>query len=95
VAAAQHGLHVASKELSNPSRDVVVLDEVLTAMKLNLIEEEAILGAIANAASDTIIILTGRGASPKILSIADTATEMRCIKHAYDSGRVAQKGVEF
>ena len=47
------------------------------------------------ASSDSCIVLTGRGATEGLLAIADTVTEMRCVKHGYQKGRKAQKGVEL
>ncbi|MBC7293245.1 MAG: cob(I)yrinic acid a,c-diamide adenosyltransferase, partial [Thermoleophilia bacterium] len=41
------------------------------------------------------VIITGRGASPEIMELADTVTEMRCIKHAFGQGRLARRGIEY
>ncbi len=45
--------------------------------------------------TDAIVVLTGRGATQKLIDLADTVTEMRCVKHGYQQGRKAQEGVEF
>jgi cob(I)alamin adenosyltransferase len=46
-------------------------------------------------APDCTVVLTGRGATEGLIQAADTVSEVRCIKHGFDSGRKAQKGVEF
>ena len=74
---------------------VVVLDEICTAVAKNLLTEEAVIRTVQQAAIDAIVVLTGRGATQKLIDLADTVTEMRCVKHAYQQGRKAQEGVEF
>ena len=50
---------------------------------------------IANRPPDVSVVLTGRNAPDEIIAIADTATEMRKIKHVYDEGVAAKKGIDF
>jgi len=74
---------------------MVVLDEICTAVTLNLLAEDAVLALLREAAPDCTVVLTGRGATEGLIQAADTVSEVRCIKHGFDSGRKAQKGVEF
>jgi cob(I)alamin adenosyltransferase len=60
-----------------------------------LIEEGDVIKACAGAPPGAILVLTGRGATPGLIALADTATEMQCVKHAFDHGQKAQAGVEF
>jgi cob(I)alamin adenosyltransferase len=72
----------------------VVLDEICTALHLGLVSERDIIALLDLSKPGQIIVLTGRGAPPALMELADTVTEMKCIKHGYDSGIKAQKGVE-
>lgn len=93
--AAEKGLQVAADYLKSGRFGLVILDEVCVAVSLNLITEEGVLDIIRQAAPDITIVLTGRGASQGLIEIADTVSEISVIKHGYDAGINAQKGVEF
>jgi cob(I)alamin adenosyltransferase len=93
--AAEKGLQVAADYLKSGQYGLVILDEVCVAVSLNLISEESVMEIIRQAAPGITIVLTGRGAPQGLIEIADTVSEIRVIKHGYDSGIKAQKGVEF
>jgi cob(I)alamin adenosyltransferase len=93
--AAEKGLQVAAGYLQSGRFDLVILDEVCVAVSLNLISEEDVLKTIRQAAPGITIVLTGRGASRGLIEIADTVSEIRVVKHGYEAGIKAQKGVEF
>lgn len=93
--AAEKGLELAIGALNSREYDLVILDEICTAIARGLLDEERVMEAIRQAGPDTCVVLTGRNATPGLASLADTVTEMRCIKHAFTSGRKAQKGVEY
>ena len=94
-AAARDALDLATRAIASGKYGVVVLDEVCFAVQAGLIEEAAVIAALRGAPPDLCIVLTGRGATPGLIALADTVTEMRCVKHALSAGRPAQKGVEF
>ena len=75
--------------------DLLVLDEVNTAVQLGLLPVEDVLRLIAARPSSLHVVLTGRGAPCELIDAADTATEMTDLKHAYDAGRHADRGVEL
>ena len=75
--------------------DLIVLDEVNFAVSKGLVAESDVAAAVKRASSDTVIVLTGRGATAGLIELADTVTEMRAVKHGYSQGHEAQKGVEF
>jgi len=75
--------------------DMVVLDEVNYAIKFGLLEEKDVLDFIEQKPEDVHLILTGRDATERIVERADLVTEMREIKHPFQKGIKAQKGVEF
>lgn len=93
--AAAGALALARQRIQSGSWDIVVLDEIITAVKLGLIHEREVLDLIALRPSKVNIILTGRDASPGIVGAADLVTEMRCIKHPYDTGTPARKGIDY
>jgi cob(I)alamin adenosyltransferase len=61
----------------------------------NLVAEELVLRLLREAAPGVTVVLTGRGATEGLIAAADTVSEIRCVKHGFDIGRKAQKGVEF
>ena len=93
--AAEQGLRIAADTVSSGRFGLVVLDEVCMAVALNLLAEDAVLSVLREAAADCTVVLTGRGATEGLIAAADTVSEVRCIKHGFDRGRKAQKGVEF
>jgi cob(I)alamin adenosyltransferase len=74
--------------------DVLVLDEVINAIGDRLINEEEVL-ALIDSRGKTDIILTGKGASDVLIDKSDLVTEMKKIKHPFDKGIVAKKGLDY
>jgi cob(I)alamin adenosyltransferase len=93
--AAFHGVEKALEALRSKRYDLIILDEICTAMAMGLITEDQVMGVIDQANEDLCLVLTGRGASDRLISKADTVTEMRCLKHGLQEGIAAQKGVEY
>ena len=92
---AAEAMKYAAEALASGKWDMVVLDEIANAVYRGLVEEREVLEAVENAARATVIVLTGRNASPGLVEAADTVTEMQPLKHGYLAGWAAQKGVEF
>ncbi len=95
VAKAQAAWQVAHNMLRNPGLQLVVLDEINIALKLRYIEIEQVLDALRHRPAMQHVVLTGRAAPDALIEIADTVTEMRPVKHAFDTGIRAQSGIEF
>lgn len=93
--AAIDALNLAKQAVADRQHDLIVLDEICGAISLGLIPEAHVLELLAQVPSTMHLVLTGRGATDALINAADTVTEMRCIKHAYENGMHAQKGVEF
>lgn len=93
--AAEEGLRLAAEALRSREYDLIVLDEACTAVSKELLAGEKLAETVRLAGPETCVVLTGRNASAGIASLADTITEMRCLKHALTAGRRAQKGVEY
>ncbi len=95
-AAAEEALRVARGELAIGDRSIVVLDEVLYAVRFKLISAADVVDAVKNRAPGIEVVLTGGGPVPaEILEVADYITEMKCERHPYEKGIIARKGVEF
>ncbi len=95
AAKAQAAWQVAHGMLRNPELQLVVLDEINIALKLHYIEIGQVLDALRSRPAMQHVVLTGRGAPDALIEAADTVTEMRPIKHAFDAGIQAQSGIEF
>ena len=75
--------------------DLVVLDEINYAIAYKMLDVEKVVIALQHKREMVHVILTGRSAHPTILELADTVTEMREVKHAYQKGILAQRGIEY
>ena len=92
---AQLALAAAREAMLSGKYDLVVLDEVNVALALKLIELEEVVRLIAEKPPNVELIITGRYADNKIIELADLVTEMVKVKHPYDNGVLARKGVEY
>ncbi len=93
--AAYNGLDRAAQEIEKGAYDMIILDEICTALARDLLDEDAILDAFVHRNPGTCIVMTGRGASARLVALADTVTEMVMVKHGLADGIAAQKGVEY
>ncbi len=75
--------------------DLVVMDETLGALSTGMINRDELISLIKNKPATTELVLTGRGADEELIALADYCTEMRCVKHPFESGGSARKGIEF
>ncbi|WP_295388785.1 cob(I)yrinic acid a,c-diamide adenosyltransferase [uncultured Thiodictyon sp.] len=85
----------AARFLADPAYQLVVMDELNIALKLGLVPLDPVLAALDTRPPHQHAVVTGRGAPPGLIEIADTVTEMRPIKHAFDAGVKAQPGIEL
>src|SRR5262249_50091230 len=75
--------------------DLVVLDEINYAISYGMLEPSRVAEALKKKTGQVHVILTGRNAHPTIIELADTVTEMKQVKHAYEKGVMAQRGIEY
>ena len=75
--------------------DLIVLDEINYAISYKMLDPEAVAAVLRRRPEMLHVILTGRNAHPTLVELADTVTEMREVKHAYQKGILAQRGIEF
>jgi cob(I)alamin adenosyltransferase len=75
--------------------DMVVLDEINYAISYKMLDPAKVVETLKTRPEMVHVILTGRNAHPSLVEIADTVTEMREVKHAYQKGILAQRGIEY
>jgi cob(I)alamin adenosyltransferase len=85
----------AEKAIHSGDWDLVVLDEINYAISYGMLDPDRVVDALKKKPEMVHVILTGRNAHPTIVELADTVTEMRQVKHAYEKGVTAQRGIEY
>jgi len=84
----------AVKEIFQKGYDMLILDEILIALRDGFLKEGEILELLATKPQSLEIVLTGRGATRKIIERADLVTEMKKIKHPFSRGIKGKEGIE-
>jgi len=85
----------AEQAIQSNQWDLVVLDEINYAISYGMLDPAKVTDALRRKPDMVHVILTGRNAHPTIVELADTVTEMRQVKHAYEKGVQAQRGIEY
>ncbi|QUG75826.1 cob(I)yrinic acid a,c-diamide adenosyltransferase [Erwinia sp. E602] len=85
----------ARRMLQDPALDLVVLDELTYMVSLSYLPLEEVLQALRQRPAQQSVIITGRGCHRELLELADTVSEMRPVKHAFDAGIQAQQGIDW
>jgi cob(I)alamin adenosyltransferase len=93
--AAAKAWEVSQQLMARPDMGLVVLDEILVALRLRQLEEPLVIEALQQKRPDLHVVLTGRGATKELIEVADLVTEMKMVKHHYRAGIKAQPGIEF
>ncbi len=91
----ESGWSEAHEAIMSGEWDMVVLDEINYAISYGMLDPELVAETLLNRPEMVHVILTGRNAHPILVDIADTVTEMREVKHAYQKGILAQRGIEY
>jgi cob(I)alamin adenosyltransferase len=92
--AAQAGLRKAAEIIAGRQFPLLILDEICIAVSRGLIDLQQVVDLFEKTPPEMCLVLTGRDASPALIQLADTVTEMLCIKHGMHEGYGAQDGVE-
>lgn len=95
IAAATAAFATAREMMESGAFDLVVLDEINIALRYEYLSVETVLEALKARSERTAVILTGRDAKPEICEYADLVTEMEQVKHPFQAGIKAQRGVDF
>lgn len=94
-AAADEAWVHAARMLQDPSLNLVLLDELTYMLKYKYLDADRVIEAIRNRPASQSVIVTGRAAKPELIELADTVSEIRDVKHAYNAGVKAQAGIDF
>jgi cob(I)alamin adenosyltransferase len=86
---------VAATMLSSGDYQLLIFDELTYVANYGWVPVAEIVDALASRAGGTNVVVTGRDAPPELVEIADTVTEMHKVKHAFDRGIRAMKGIEY
>ncbi len=92
---ARQALDEARRAISSGDYRLVILDEVNVAVSFGLLDVDEVLRLIEERPQDVELILTGRGAHPEVVNRADLVTEMLDIKHPFERGVPARKGIDY
>ena len=95
AAKGRHAWEVARDKLASGDYDLLILDELTYSVTYGWVAVEDVVAGVTNRAPKTNVVITGRGAAPELVELADTVTEMRKIKHIFDTGVKAKKGIEY
>jgi cob(I)alamin adenosyltransferase len=95
VARGRHAWDVACQKLASGDFDLLVLDELTYAVSYGWVPVADVVDGVRSRAPHTNVVITGRDAPDELIDLADTVTEMRKVKHAYDRGIKAKKGIEY
>lgn len=95
IAAAQAAWAKACELLSDPTIQLVMLDEINIALRYDYLPINDVVATLAARRPDLHVIITGRNAKPELIEIADLVTEMTLVKHHFKAGVKAQAGIEF
>jgi cob(I)alamin adenosyltransferase len=85
----------AADIIASGEYDIVILDEATYPVSFGWIDVSDVVDSIESRPAGVNVIITGRDADPALIELADTATEMRKLKHAFDQGIVAKKGLDY
>lgn len=95
IAAAQAVWTESKRMLADAHYDLVVLDELTYMLAYHYIDTDEVIAAIRERPAQQSVIVTGRGCHAQLLELADTVSELRPVKHAFDSGIQAQAGIDW
>ena len=92
---ARQGFELAKEKIESDMFELIILDEITYLPLYDFLPVGQIVDSLVNKPERLSVILTGRAAPAELIEIADTVSEISSVKHAYESGIKAQKGIEF
>jgi len=100
IASARHGWQTTVDMIErcrndDPAYDLIVLDELNIALRYDYLDINDVVRVLQGKPEKLSIIVTGRDAKPELIALADTVTDMTMVKHAFEAGIRARKGIEF
>ena len=91
----QNGWEIAKKAIKDNEYQLIILDEANIAIDIGILDVNEVVDVLKNKPEEMEIVLTGRNAKPEIVKIAHLVSEITPIKHYWDTGVVARKGIEY
>ena len=91
----KEGWELAKKAIQNDEYNLIILDEANIAIDMGFIDLNEMIEVLKSKPEDMEIVLTGRNARPEIIDIAHLVSEIKPVKHYWDTGIVARKGIEY
>ncbi|OIN90128.1 cob(I)yrinic acid a,c-diamide adenosyltransferase [Candidatus Berkelbacteria bacterium CG_4_9_14_0_2_um_filter_42_30] len=88
-------LKLAKKIIKEQKHKIIILDEINNALNYDLVEAGEIIKLLREKPVEQTIVLTGRGAPKEVMEIADLVTEMKNLRHPFDNGIPAKKGIDY
>jgi cob(I)alamin adenosyltransferase len=95
AALAKHAWTVAAAKLASGDYDLLILDELTYVATFGWVPAADMAAAIRDRHPRTNVVVTGRDAAPELVEVADTVTDMVKVKHAFDQGIKAKRGIEY
>ena len=95
IEAAEAAWATSLEMLNDPELDLVILDELNIALRYDYLDIAKVVADLQARPRDKHVVVTGRNAKPELIAIADLVTEMTLVKHPFDQGIKAQRGVDF
>ncbi len=95
IVTAERGWAIVKTMLSNSEFDLIVLDELNIVLNMEYLNLDKVMKDLQSRPERQHVIITGRGAPEKLIEVADTVSEVKLIKHAFEAGVQAQKGIEL
>ncbi|MGC4072373.1 MAG: cob(I)yrinic acid a,c-diamide adenosyltransferase [Nibricoccus sp.] len=95
IASCREGWTLALGYIANPEVEFILLDELNIVLSYDYLPKDEVLAALRIKRDNQHIVITGRGALPELIDLADLVTEMREVKHPFKAGVKAQRGIDF
>lgn len=95
IAAAEKTWQVAKALLSDATYDLVILDELTYMLGFSYLDEDEVIAAIIGRPVSQSVVVTGRGGGKRLREVMDTVSDVSSVKHAFNDGIAARKGVDF
>ncbi len=93
--AIKQGWELAKKAIENHEYQLIILDEANIAIDMGILDVDDVVNTLKNKPDEMEIVLTGRNAHPKVIEIAHLVSEIKPVKHYWDTGIAARKGIEY
>jgi cob(I)alamin adenosyltransferase len=95
IAAARAAWAISLEMIADPELDLVLLDELNIALRYDYLDVREVVAGLKARPEGKHVVVTGRNAKPELIEAADLVTEMTLLKHPFDAGMKAQRGVDF